>query len=161
MEKKGLFHSKIFWLAVINLVIAVLGGLTHKEFAPGTAEEIVSLDWGNIGQALVSLAMILARWFFTSAKIWGFTAVLLAVFWLDVPAAQAARPAAVSDGVAVAFEALAVPLAPVAYEAQIVGCRRWIYVGFAAVPQIPTHTKIPVTLRRWLHPLIRWPCDRE
>lgn len=161
MEKKGLFHSKIFWLAVINLVIAVLGGLTHKAFAPGTAEEIVSLDWGNIGQALVSVAMILARWFFTSAKIWGFTAVLLAVFWLDVPAAQAARPLAV-DGVAVvAFDVLDAPLGRAAIEAEIVGCRRWIYVGCGSVPLVPAQAKFPLTLRRWLHPPIRRPCDKK
>ena len=71
MKVKGFFQSKTVILALVNLVLAILGGLTHRELTY-LGQEIVALDWQNISQALISVVMIFVRVFFTSgAKISG------------------------------------------------------------------------------------------
>lgn len=95
MPTKSLIQSKIFWLALVNFVLAIAAGITHKTVGPTMAEDIVSLDWGNISQALLSVGIILARWFFTGTRIGGvFTAVprvyfLLILFFASLTATYA------------------------------------------------------------------------
>ena len=95
MQSKALIQSKIFWLALVSFILSLLSGFTHKEFGPGTADQIVALDWGNISQALLSVGIILARWFFTGTRIGGvFTAVprvyfLLILFFASLTATYA------------------------------------------------------------------------
>lgn len=72
MLSKGLFKSKIFWLAFIGFILSLVSGWTNKTFDPTTAAQIVSLDWANVAQALISTAIILARGFFTNSRISGF-----------------------------------------------------------------------------------------
>lgn len=71
MLSKALFKSKIFWLAFLGFVFSLVGGWTNKTIDPGTAAEIVNLDWSNILQAAISAAVIIARAFFTNTKISG------------------------------------------------------------------------------------------
>lgn len=68
---KSLFQSKIFWTALVSFVLALLGGFTHKVITPGMADDIVALDWSNIGQAALSLGIILFRWFSSGSRISG------------------------------------------------------------------------------------------
>ena len=83
MPTKSLLQSKIFWLALVNFVLALLAGFTNKTVSPDMADEIVSFDWGNIGQALISVAIVLARWLFTSTRIGGlFTALPKSAYFL-------------------------------------------------------------------------------
>lgn len=71
MDTKPLFWSKEFWVALLGFLFFVVQGLTTITVPPGTAEEIVSLDWSNVGGALLSLAIIALRVFFTKTKIVG------------------------------------------------------------------------------------------
>lgn len=75
--QKGLFKSKIFWLATISFLIAIYQLLTGRVVPDGTAEQIVAIDWSNIAQAIISLLVILARAFFSGSKISGFFGKLL------------------------------------------------------------------------------------
>ncbi len=69
--QKGLFNSKIFWLALVSFLISVVQLLTGKEIPAGTAEQIVAIDWTNIVQAILSLLVIVARAFFSGSTIGG------------------------------------------------------------------------------------------
>lgn len=60
-DLKELFTSKVFWLAIMNLVAVILGGLFNFDLDPETQLEIINLDWSRIGQALVSLLLIALR----------------------------------------------------------------------------------------------------
>lgn len=60
-DLKDLINSKVFWLAILNLVTVIIGGLFNIEIDQQTQIEIVNLDWSNIGQALVSLVLIALR----------------------------------------------------------------------------------------------------
>lgn len=60
-EVKTFFESKIFWLAVINLIAVVANGLFKLNIDPDTQASIVSLDWSNIGKAVISLLLIVIR----------------------------------------------------------------------------------------------------
>lgn len=71
MDTKPLFRSKEFWVAALGFIFFVLQGLTTVTIPPGTADEIVALDWSNVGGALLSLAIIILRAFFTKTKIVG------------------------------------------------------------------------------------------
>lgn len=71
MDTKPLFQSKEFWVAALGFLFFVLQGLTTVTVPPGTAEEIVALDYSNLGGALLSLAIIALRVFFTKTKIVG------------------------------------------------------------------------------------------
>ena len=68
---KKLFQSKIVWLSIVGFLLALIGGFTKTEIPVGLASEIVSLNWLNIGQALISLLVILVRWLFTTSRISG------------------------------------------------------------------------------------------
>jgi hypothetical protein len=71
MQTKGLLKSKIVCLAIINLLIALIQFFTGRLAPEGMAEHILGLDWGSLAQALISVAMILARWLFTPRPIAG------------------------------------------------------------------------------------------
>lgn len=60
-EVKSFLTSKVFWLAFLNLLIVSVSGLFGVEFDPEVGSEIVSLDWGNIGQALISVVLLVLR----------------------------------------------------------------------------------------------------
>jgi hypothetical protein len=66
---KGLFQSKIVWLGILGIISAGINGFTKIEIDPAINEQIVALDWSNIGQAALSAATIVARWFFTNVPI--------------------------------------------------------------------------------------------
>ena len=77
MKTKSLLESKIFWLAVIGLVLVVVGAATGRAYDPATGdaeESIVAAIFTepfNLLQVVVNLAVIVARWFFTKTKIEG------------------------------------------------------------------------------------------
>lgn len=71
MQTKVAIKSKIVWIAVANFVLALIGGFTMKTIDPLVGAEIVNLDWSNIVQAVISVAMILARVLFTNTIIKG------------------------------------------------------------------------------------------
>ena len=71
MDTKPLFQSREFWVALLGFIFFIVQGLTTVTVPPGTAEEIVALDWTNVGGALLSLAIIALRVFFTKTKIVG------------------------------------------------------------------------------------------
>lgn len=62
-QVKSFLKSKIFWLAVLNLVAVLLKGLFEIEFDIETQEEILNLDWSNILQAIISIFIIAIRKF--------------------------------------------------------------------------------------------------
>ncbi len=69
--KKGLFSSKIFLMALAGLLLSVYHYFTGSPAPEGTAEQIAEIDWVNVGQGLLSLAIILARAFFSGSAISG------------------------------------------------------------------------------------------
>ena len=60
-DVKKIFTSKIFWLALVNFLIVSYAGIFDVTVEPGVAEEIVNLNWKELGQALISLALIVIR----------------------------------------------------------------------------------------------------
>lgn len=66
---KKLFQSKIVWLGILGIVSSAIQGFTKVEIDPAINEQIVALDWSNIGQAALGAATIVARWFFTNVPI--------------------------------------------------------------------------------------------
>jgi hypothetical protein len=71
MQAKGLLKSKIVWLAIINLILALVNHFTGRVAPEGLSEEIVGMDWSNLVQALLSVAMIVARWLIQPRPIVG------------------------------------------------------------------------------------------
>ncbi|MCA0235452.1 MAG: phage holin [Bacteroidetes bacterium] len=69
--QKGIFKSKIFWVAAVSFLLSVVQLLTGKEVPAGTAEQIVGIDWTNIVQAILSLLVIVFRVFFSGTTIGG------------------------------------------------------------------------------------------
>lgn len=57
------------WLGILGIISAGIKGFTKIEIDPAINEQIVALDWSNIGQAALSAATIVARWFFTNVPI--------------------------------------------------------------------------------------------
>jgi len=62
-EIKVFFKSKIFWIALLNLVSVCLKGIFNIDLDVETQTEILSLDWTNLIQALLSVALIVIRKF--------------------------------------------------------------------------------------------------
>jgi hypothetical protein len=60
-EIKAFFFSKIFWAAFLNFLFIMLRGLFHVEITPEVGKEIINLDWTNIGQAALSVLIIVLR----------------------------------------------------------------------------------------------------
>lgn len=58
---KPFFMSKIFWAALLNLMIVISQGLLNFTLDPATQEQILNLDWSLIPQALISVVIILIR----------------------------------------------------------------------------------------------------
>lgn len=63
VDVKTFLSSKIFWLAVLNLLAVTTKGLFNIDVDPDTQFEIVNLDWTNILQAVVSILLIAIRKF--------------------------------------------------------------------------------------------------
>lgn len=69
---KSLIESKIVWLAILNLVMLFVSGFTTLPYKPVQPGDIVgSLDWSKVLQGLISLLLIVARWY-TTDRISGF-----------------------------------------------------------------------------------------
>lgn len=60
-EVKAFFTSKIFWGALLMFVFAVVDGLFDIGLGEDQATEIISLDWTNIAQAVISTVIIVLR----------------------------------------------------------------------------------------------------
>ena len=60
-DLKSLLQSKIFWIALLNLVAVMLKGLFNISIDDTTQMEIINLDWSNILQGILSLALIVIR----------------------------------------------------------------------------------------------------
>lgn len=61
LEVKSILQSKIFWLAVLNLIAVMIKGLFNITIDTATQTEIVNLDWSNILQGVFSLLLIVIR----------------------------------------------------------------------------------------------------
>lgn len=71
MESKGLFESKIFWFALVQLLLNIAAFFTKAVVPDGMVEQIVGLDWTNWLGAALSVLTILARVFWTKLPIKG------------------------------------------------------------------------------------------
>ena len=60
-DAKSFFNSKIFWLALLNFLSAVVEGLFSLVIDADTLTEVVNLDWTNIIRALGSVVVIVIR----------------------------------------------------------------------------------------------------
>jgi uncharacterized membrane protein len=58
---KPFFMSKIFWAALLNLILVISQGLLNFSVDEATQEQILNLDWSLIPQALLSVVIILIR----------------------------------------------------------------------------------------------------
>jgi len=62
---KALLKSKIFWVALVQLLSVVSAGFTKVVIDEATQQQIVNLDWNSVWLAIASTAIILFRTFTT------------------------------------------------------------------------------------------------
>ena len=60
------WESKLFWLGLLQFVGSVVVGVTGQDILDSeTVTSILGLDWANIASALMGLAVIVVRKYFT------------------------------------------------------------------------------------------------
>lgn len=62
-DVKDFVRSKVFWLAVLNLVVVASKELFQVEIDEDTKMQVLNMDWSGSGliQALISVALIIIR----------------------------------------------------------------------------------------------------
>lgn len=58
-------------MGLAGLLVSVYNFFTGQPAPDGTTEAITEIDWGNVGQGLLSLGIIFARAFFSGSAIGG------------------------------------------------------------------------------------------
>ena len=65
-DGKKWWQSKLFWLGLLQFVQAIVNGIAGEEVVDeDTVTKILGLDWNNLIQAIMGLAVILVRKYLT------------------------------------------------------------------------------------------------
>jgi hypothetical protein len=68
---KGFFKSKINLAALLSLVIALFNHFSPRDFAPGTVDEVLAIDWSNVTQGALAVLILIFRNLFSGSRISG------------------------------------------------------------------------------------------